>query len=66
MSIFDFVSEKVNEMLGGGVDEVATQIQEAGSQQLEDATQQVGDVTQSVEDTIAQASEIFPGEQNGQ
>lgn len=62
MSIFDFVSEKVNEVLGGGVDEVANQIQDAGSQQLDDVTQQVGDATQSVEDTIAQASEIFPGD----
>jgi len=51
MSIFDTVSE----FFGGGTDEVVSQIQDTGSQHLEDATQ-------SVEDTIAQASEIFPGE----
>ncbi len=54
MSIFDAVSD----FFSGGVEEVTNQIQDAGSQHLED-------VTQTVEDTIAQASEIFPGEQDG-
>ena len=55
MSIFDTVSE----FFGGGADEAVSQIQDAGSQHVEDATQ-------AVEDTIAQASEIFPGEQDSQ
>lgn len=55
MGIFDTVSE----FFGGGADEVVSQIQDAGSQQLEDATQ-------SVEDTIAQASEIFPGDSSSE
>lgn len=50
MSFFDIVSEKVNEFLGGGVDEVANQIQEASQQQVEDVTQQVGEATQQVEE----------------
>lgn len=55
MGIFDTVSE----FFGGGADEAVNQIQDAGSQHLEDATQ-------TVEDTIAQASEIFPGDNSNE
>lgn len=48
MSIFDIVGEKVNEFLGGGVEEVTSQIQDAGQQQVEDVTQQVEEVKDSI------------------
>lgn len=54
MSFFDDVRAKVDEFLGGGIGEVAGQIQDAGQQHVEDATQ-------SVEDVVAQAEEILPG-----
>ena len=59
MSFFDIVSEKVNEFLGGGVEEVANQIQDAGQRHVDDATQQV-------EDVVAQAEDILPGGDNQQ
>lgn len=40
MSFFDIVSEKVNEFLGGGVEEVANKVQDAGQQQVEDIVDQ--------------------------
>ena len=48
MSFFDDVKAKVDEFLGGGVEEVASQIQEAGQQQVEDFTQQAEEVKNSV------------------
>lgn len=66
MSFFDDVRAKVDEFLGGGIGEVANQIQDAGGQHVEDITQQVGDATQSVEDVVAQAGEILPGNDNNQ
>jgi hypothetical protein len=59
MSFFDDVRAKVDEFLGGGIGEVANQIQDSGSQHIEDATQ-------SVEDVVAQAEEILPGKENNQ
>ena len=61
MSFFDIVSEKVNEFLGGGVEEVANQIQEAGQQQGEDIVQQAGDVVQQVEEA---KDSFLPGGDN--
>ena len=53
MSFFDEVKAKVDEFLGGGVEEVASQIQEAGQQQVEDFTQQAEEV-----------SNVLPGNEN--
>lgn len=61
MSIFNFVSEKVNELLGGGVEEVANQIQEAGGQHINEASQQVGEAAQQVEEA---KDSFFPGGDN--
>jgi len=59
MSFFDDVRAKVDEFLGGGIGEVANQIQEAGGQQIEDATQ-------SIDDVVAKAEEIIPGKDTNQ
>lgn len=56
MSFLDDVRAKVDEFLGGGVEEVANQIQEAGGQEVEDATQQIQEVKNN----------ILPGEEDKQ
>lgn len=48
MSFFDDIQAKVDEFLGGGVEEATSQIQEAGQQQVEDATQQIEEVKNTI------------------
>lgn len=48
MSFFDEVKAKVDEFLGGGVEDVANQIQEAGQQQVDDVTQQVEEAKDNI------------------